>query len=91
MCNFQVLSSRHFQRGFDRFNLYRPTLCERMACSRSLPTTCPPPSVAGPPTNRGLHSFTLELNLSNSRTHSWVKLGHTVDRRVQVELKPERV
>jgi hypothetical protein len=27
-----------------------------------------------------LHSFTLELNLSNSRTHSWVKLGYTVDR-----------
>ena len=23
---------------------------------------------------RGLHSFTLELNLSNSTTHSWIKL-----------------
>jgi hypothetical protein len=39
----------------------------------------------------GLHSFTLELNLSNSRTHSWVRLGYTVDRRAQVELKSERV
>eukprot|EP00982_Pelagococcus_subviridis_P003654 27458-Pelagococcus_subviridis.AAC.6 len=26
------------------------SLCERIACSRSFPTTCPPPSVAGPPT-----------------------------------------
>jgi len=43
------------------------------------------------PVGRGLHSFTLELNLSNSRTHSWVKLGYTVDRRAQVELKSERV
>ena len=39
----------------------------------------------------GLHSFTLELNVSNSRTHSWLKLDHTVDRRAQVELKWERV
>jgi hypothetical protein len=36
---------------------------------------------------RGLHSFTLEFNSSNSRTHSWVK----VDGRAQVELKSERV
>jgi hypothetical protein len=40
---------------------------------------------------RGLHSFSLELNFSNPRTHSWVKLGYTVDRRAQVELKSERV
>jgi hypothetical protein len=41
---------------------------------------------------RGLHSLlTLELNLSNSRTHSSVKFGYTVDRRAQVELKWERL
>jgi len=40
---------------------------------------------------RNLHSFTLELNLTYSRTHSWVKLGYTVDRRAQVELNSERV
>ena len=28
------------------------SLCERIACSKSLPTTAPPPSVAGPPTNK---------------------------------------
>jgi hypothetical protein len=39
----------------------------------------------------GLHLFTVELNLSNSRTRSRVKLGGTVDRRAQVELKSERV
>ena len=49
-----------------------------------------PPAVRRPP-GRGLPSFTLELNLSNSRTHSWFKLGYTVDRRAQVELKSERV
>jgi hypothetical protein len=38
---------------------------------------------------RGSHSFTLELNLSNPRGHSWVELGDTVDRRAQVELKSE--
>jgi hypothetical protein len=41
--------------------------------------------------NRGSHSFTLELNFSNSGTHSRLKLGYTVDRRAQVELKWERV
>jgi hypothetical protein len=40
---------------------------------------------------RGLDSFTLELNLSNSRTRSWVKLGYTVDRRAQLELESKRV
>ena len=30
---------------------------------------------------RGLRSFTLELNLSNSGTHAWVELGYTVERR----------
>jgi len=40
---------------------------------------------------RGLHSFALELNLSNFRTLSCVKLGCTVDRRAQVELNWERV
>jgi len=40
-------------------------------------------------TGRGLHSFKLELNLSNSRTHSWVKFGDTVDRRAQVQLNSE--
>ena len=40
---------------------------------------------------RGLHSFTLELNLSDSSTHSGVKLGYTVDGRAQVELDWERV
>ena len=40
---------------------------------------------------RGLHSFTLELNLSNSRTHSCVTLGYTVDRGAQLERKCERV
>jgi hypothetical protein len=33
---------------------------------------------------RGLHSFTLELNLSNSRTHSGVKSVYTVGRRAQL-------
>mmetsp|Transcript_13764 Transcript_13764/g.45514 ORF Transcript_13764/g.45514 Transcript_13764/m.45514 type:complete len:206 (-) Transcript_13764:588-1205(-) len=28
------------------------SLCDLMACSKSLPTTAPPPSVAGPPTNK---------------------------------------
>jgi len=40
---------------------------------------------------KGLHSFTLELNLSNSRRHSWVQLGYTVDIRAQVEPTSERV
>jgi len=40
---------------------------------------------------RGLHSLTLELNLSNSRKHSRVKLGDIVDRIAQVERKWERV
>ena len=40
---------------------------------------------------RGLHSFTLELKLSNSRTYSRFKLGYTVEGRAQVELKWERV
>ena len=40
---------------------------------------------------RGLHSFTLELNLSTSRTHSWVQLGDTMDRTAQLELKRVRV
>ena len=40
---------------------------------------------------RGLHSFTLKLDFSNSRTHSWVKLDYTVERRAQVELQWERV
>ena len=43
------------------------------------------------PPYRGLHSFALELNLINSRTHSWVELGYAVDGRAQVELKWERV
>ena len=43
------------------------------------------------PPPRGLHSFTLELSLSNFRTHSRVKVGYTVDRRAQVELKWEQV
>ena len=29
---------------------------------------------------RGVHSFTLQLNFSNSRTRSCVKSGYTVDR-----------
>ena len=29
---------------------------------------------------RGLHSFTLELNLSTFGTHSWVKLGYVGDK-----------
>jgi pre-mRNA-splicing helicase BRR2 len=40
---------------------------------------------------RGSHSFTLQLNFSNFRTHSRVDLCYTVDRRAQVELKSERV
>jgi len=43
------------------------------------------------PSSRGIHSFTLELNLSKARTHSWVKLGDTMDKKGQVELKWERV
>jgi len=43
------------------------------------------------PITRGLHSFTLELNLCNSRTNSRAKSGYTVDRRAQVELNWERV
>ena len=35
---------------------------------------------------RGLQILTLELNLSNIRTHSRVNLGHTVGKRAQVEL-----
>jgi len=42
-------------------------------------------------TGKGLHSFTLELNLSNSRTRSLLNLGYTVDRRSEVELKSKRV
>ena len=38
---------------------------------------------------KGLHSFTLELNASNSRTLSLAKSGYTVDRRAQVELNWE--
>jgi len=52
------------------------------------------PMVAAPGARvggRGLHSFTLELNLSNSRTHSRFNFGCTVDRGAQVELKWERV
>jgi hypothetical protein len=45
----------------------------------------------GGPVSRGLHSFALELNLSNSRTRSRVNLDYTVDRGAQVELKWERV
>jgi hypothetical protein len=40
---------------------------------------------------RGLHSFALELNLSNPRTRSWAKVGYTVVGRAQVELNWERV
>jgi len=40
---------------------------------------------------RGLHSFTIELNVSNSRTRSSIKSSYTVDRRAQVELNWERV
>jgi len=48
-------------------------------------------AVHGVGAGRGLHSFTLELNSSNSRTHSSVALGYSVDRGAQVELKWERV
>jgi hypothetical protein len=62
---------------------------------QQLPPVATPPLGLGNlapsvPPGRGLHSFTLELNLSNSRTYSSVQLGHTVDRRAQVELKSER-
>jgi hypothetical protein len=40
---------------------------------------------------RGLHSFPFQLNLGNSRTHSNFKLGYTVERTAQLELKWERV
>jgi len=43
------------------------------------------------PIGRGLHSFTLELNLSNSRTHARLNLGYAVDRRAQDELNWEGV
>jgi hypothetical protein len=43
------------------------------------------------PHGRGLHSFTVELNLSNSRTRSLAKSSYTVDRRADVELNWERV
>ena len=48
-------------------------------------------SEMGTPVFTGIHSFTLELNLSDSRTNSRVNLGYTVDRGAQVELKWERV
>jgi len=48
--------------------------------------------IGGSSSRQGLlHSFTLELKLDNSRTHSWVKLGYTVDGRAQVELNWKRV
>jgi hypothetical protein len=47
--------------------------------------------VCAVPGGKGLHSFTLALNLSKFGTHSRVKLGYTVDRRAQVELTSERV
>jgi hypothetical protein len=55
----QALNSRLFLRGFDRVNLHRPT-----GVSSVLATTLTLPNI------RGSHSFTLELNLSNSKTHS---------------------
>ena len=36
----------------------------------SLLSSPPPPPPAPAPLGRGLHSFTLEVNLRNSRTHS---------------------
>jgi len=51
-----------------------------------LPTAGPDASFPG----RGLHSFTSELNLSNSRTSSSAKSAYTVDRGAQVELNWER-
>ena len=44
------------------------------------------PAPTATPPGRGLHSFTSELNLSNSGTHSRVRLGLTVDRSAQVEM-----
>jgi hypothetical protein len=45
----------------------------------------------GWPLARGSHSFTLELNLGNSRTQLVIRLDYTVDTRAQVELQWERV
>jgi hypothetical protein len=58
---------------------------------KSLSTGCAEMKHAAALLGRGLHSFTLELDLSHSRTHSWFKLGYTVDGRAQVELQWERV
>jgi len=43
------------------------------------------------PGTRGLHSFTVQLNLSTIGTDAWGKLGHVADKPAQVELKWERV
>jgi len=39
----------------------------------------------------GLHSLTLQLNLSTFGTPSWLNLGHVADEAAQVELTWERV
>jgi hypothetical protein len=51
------------------FNLRRYTWCPSRASSS---LSWKPSAASG----RGLHSFTLELNLSTFETHSWVKLGY---------------
>ena len=42
------------------------SLCERIAVSSSLPTTWPPPSVAGPPTNSNARAGVLETEDASS-------------------------
>jgi len=45
---------------------------------------------AGRHRGRGLHSFTLELNLGTLGTRSWVKLGYVGTKSAQFELKCEQ-
>jgi hypothetical protein len=62
------------------------TLCTALLGARAAGVRAAQP-VRGVLPGRGLHSLTLELNLSNSGTHSLLKLGYTVDRIAEVELK----
>jgi len=70
MLQFQAPSSRGFQRGSHRSNLHRPTGCPKMNDSRSISLTARLAILMIPfiasimPSTRGLHSSTLQLNVS---------------------------
>jgi hypothetical protein len=70
-----------------------PPPCNGGSFARSVRCTpgahSPPSPPLVLPLPRGLHCFALGLDLGNARTHSCVKLGYTVDRSAQVQLKSE--